>query len=762
MQECYQTKLTKKCCFFLPEETTFYGLAKKRLTRPWALMRCFFCLFFSSSLLSLNATHLVGGDITYTCLGNNAYEVTLTVYRDCGPNSMAPFDNTGVITVYYGDNTYVNYYHAPRLPIVRLPNTVNNPCLQVPPNVCTEKAEYRITINLPPDARGYTLLHQRCCRNSTINNIPLPGTWGNTFVTTIPPNDSCNSGPSFQNDPPVVLCMMDTLSHNFGAIDINGDSLYYELCVPLHGGGNNTNTTNNFQTPLPIPGAPPPYTPIPFLPAFNISNPLPATPNIQIDPVTGVMTGVPNAIGQYVFAVCATEYRNGVPLSTLRRDFQFNVIPCNSNVVAQIMPQDPMQRCLGRTIQFFENSINATIFSWDFGDPASGAANQSNDPNPVHTFSDTGTFIITLIANPGFPCADTTTAVYVIRDPVDATFTYNGSPCLDNPNLRFAINFPHRVDSTAVFEWDFGPDATPRFVSTMEATGIQFSRPGVHTVFLRLSYDGCDAQHAVNVELFERPTFEIDPGPLAGCVPFEFRPRDLSNANSPIQYTWNLEPGVTSNAAEPVHTFTTLGTAQISVRLRTLDGCEDSATFFYELNLYRSPTSRFTVTPERVSYYEAWVEVENIGAQPGEVITTYMGDGYSYGMLNFNHQYRDTGWFEVTQVVMTPDGCSDSAIIPVYVAPEVLLFVPNAFTPNGDGVNDVFSWSATGMRRFEMVIFSRWGDEVFRTDDPGAYWNGGYRNRGDIMPEGVYTWVVYARGIDDKAYSKTGTVLLSR
>jgi gliding motility-associated-like protein len=743
-------------CYLLIGDSILGGLISRLFSRNFCIL-----LLFAFPLIS-SATHLVGGDITYRCLGNDDYEITLTVFRDCGPNSMAPFDNTGVITVYYGDNSYINYYNAQRSPIVRLPNTVNNPCLQVPPNVCTEKAEYTIVLKLPPDPRGYTILHQRCCRNNTINNIPAPGTWGNTYYVEIPPNDSCNSSPAYNFDPPVALCMMDTLVHDFSVTEIDGDSVYYELCVPLHGGGNNTNTTNNFLTPLPIPGAAPPYTAVPFLPAFNLGNPMPANPVIAVDPATGIMTGMPTAIGQYVFAVCATEYRNGIALSTIRRDFQFNVVACNSNVTAVITSQDPTQACQGRTVQFFENSINASTFEWNFGDPASGANNTATAQNPVHTFSDTGRYTITLIANPGYACADTTTIVYNIRDPLDPSFVYTGNPCIDRQDWRFVLQFPDRVDHTANFQWDFGPDATPRIMTTPVATGMTFNRSGIHSVFLRVQYEGCEETYAMNVEIFDRPQFDVEPGPLSGCVPFTFEPKDLSNANTAIEYSWDFGNGRLFNIAEPSFTFSNPGTKPVSLIVRTRDGCEDSAAFFFELNLFRSPEAQFTISPERVSYYEARVDVKNIGAQPEDDVVTDMGDGNVYRLREFSHDYRDTGWFEVTQSVITPEGCINAAVKEVYVAPEVLLFIPNTFTPNGDGVNDIFSWSATGMRTFDMIIFSRWGDEIYRTDDPSEYWNGRYQNKGDIMPEGVYTWVVYAWGIDDRAYRRTGTVLLSK
>lgn len=720
-------------------------------------------LLVMSWMTPVKATHLVGGEIFYECLGNYDYKIYLRVYRDCGPGSAAGFDVDGAITVYYGDNSLIGHYSAQKLPTQQLPNTVNNPCLQVPPNVCTESSLYEIVLNLPPDPRGYYIIHQRCCRNNTINNVPAPGQWGNTYWIQVPPNDTaCNSSPSFNSDPPVVLCAMDTISHSFAVTETDGDSLYYELCSPLHGGGNQTNTLNNFNTPLPRPAAPPPYTNVPFLAAYNINAPLPASPGIQINPNSGLMTGVPNTIGQFVFAVCVTEYKNGVPISTLRRDFQFNVVICNSNVVAGIAPQNPLDICVGRTINFTETSLNAQFFEWDFGDPASGANNTSVLRNPVHNFSDTGWFNVRLIANPGYACADTVFQQFYVQDPLDASFDVMGNPCLDDQNWQFVLRFPNRIDSTAQFDWVFGTGAGASRSFDRNPQNVLFPRSGSFPVTLTLNYKGCTAIFTTNVEVFDRPRFEFDFGPQAGCVPFVFEPQNFSNAQTNISYLWDFGGGNFSNQPNPVYTFNQTGNFTVRLQAFTTDGCIDTASYFIQLELFETPTSAFDVTPRRVSFYEPFVKVQNIGANPDDVVTVDMGDGRVYLKRSFEHPYQDTGWYEVVQTVTTPDGCSDADTIKVYVAPEILIFVPNAFTPNADGTNDVFSWGVTGAKTFEIIVFSRWGDIVFQTTDLKEFWNGAYRNQGEIMQEGVYSWVVHVRGIDDKFYKEVGTVLLSK
>ena len=116
--------------------------------------------------------HLVGGEISYKCVGSNAsgniYQIRLIVYRDCN-SSGAAFDQAAPVTAYGGasQNIIVQTVNIARGAIVGIPAVVANPCLQTPPNVCTERATYTTNVVLAPSTHGYTIVYQRCCRNQT-------------------------------------------------------------------------------------------------------------------------------------------------------------------------------------------------------------------------------------------------------------------------------------------------------------------------------------------------------------------------------------------------------------------------------------------------------------------------------------------------------------------------------------------------------------------------------------------------------------------
>ena len=116
------------------------------------------------------------------------------------------------------------------------------------------------------------------------------------------------------------------------------------------------------------------------------------------------------------------------------------------------------------------------------------------------------------------------------------------------------------------------------------------------------------------------------------------------------------------------------------------------------------------------------------------------GDGAFDAMANPIHTYRDTGVYRVRQTVIHPNGCIDTAFQLVDIRPEVRYFLPNAFTPNNDGLNDTYKGVGimAGARNFTMSIWNRWGQQVFLSTDPLEGWNGRMFNSGGEAPNGVY------------------------
>lgn len=699
-----------------------------------------------------SGAHLVGGEISYTCNGNNNYTIKLKIYRDCNSTG-APFDPNAYIAIFDGvTGVEVTSVSPAPASIILLPAILNNPCLQTPPNVCTEMATYLATIKLPPRANGYTLTYQRCCRNGTINNIPNPGVWGNTYTVKIPPNDvSCNSSPDIVPNPPIVLCALDSLYLNTAATERDGDSLFYELCNPLHGGTQNL--------PMPVPPTAPPYILVPFLNPYSPGNPLPANPSIQIDGQTGLLTGKPLLQGQYVFAICVSEYRNGQLLSTVMRDYQFNVSNCQSNV--QALFNAPPLLC-SRQVTFTNQSINPTRYFWDFGDPNT-QADTSHLPTPTYTYPLPGTYQVLLIVNRGWPCSDTIRKTIEVRDPANAQFSHNTPGCFNGMPNTFTSLGNNPADAT--YSWSFGSGASYATSTVKNPPPVTFPNIGTHVVSLTVNAGGCTQTVYDTIKQYLPPTIDFAIAKQTGCAPYAVQFNDASTAGTELTYMWDFGDGNTSTQASPLHVYQNSGIYSVRLTIYTTTGCIDTLQIFRPnyITVNPSPTAGFTVLPTKVTIYQPVVEVQQFGAQPGEQFDFFMDDGTQYNnVARFYHTYLDTGSYYVTQVVTNSYNCTDTLKILVRVNPVPLIFAPNAFTPNGDGKNDIYLPTVVGAREYEFIIYNRWGQVVFKTNDVHIGWDGTLFNQGAMCETAVYTFVIFTRDLNEELGEKRGTITLIR
>jgi gliding motility-associated-like protein len=138
-----------------------------------------------------------------------------------------------------------------------------------------------------------------------------------------------------------------------------------------------------------------------------------------------------------------------------------------------------------------------------------------------------------------------------------------------------------------------------------------------------------------------------------------------------------------------------------------------------------------------------------------------LGDGTTSTEESFIHLFDGMGSYTVWHTVVNGIGCTDMAFFTVVSAPQV--YIPNAFTPNNDGINDVFAVVGSSIMEFELNIFNRWGEVVFSTDDITKVWMGDFDGSGQhFVPDGVYNYVAKIKGFNSDAYEKVGSITLTR
>ena len=547
------------------------------------------------------ATHLVGGEIYYTHLGGSQYLVTLKVYRDCGPaNTLGTgFDDQVYIGLWDGngniDNSDVLTIPLTQSNVSNVPVILGNPCGTPPPELCIEQAIYSATVTLPPSSYGWDLVWQRCCRNPSISNLQNFGGTDNpgaTLVAHVPgtnqgANAYENSSPVFQELPPVAVCANFEFTWNHSAIDPDGDQLVYEFCAPLDGGG--TGNGNGPNSPVPNPPATPPYQSVPYLPGFSATNPITSNPAMAIDPLTGVITGTPTQPGQYAIGICVSEYRDGVLLSTTVRDFQFNVTLCDPNIQSVVAQQTPAQLCIGETITLDNNSVNGSSYAWDFGVPGT-STDVSTAFEPTFTWPTPGDYEVTLIVNPGWPCADTSTAMYQVYEPLEPVIAVDGFSCDDGVET-FDFVVEGNLDGDATMLWDFGI-GTPNLANIPAPGGVSFGNADQWDVTVSVNNHGCTSEADF--------AWVSPPDPVAAvedqyqfCTGLTFSFENLSvNAEA---YLWDFgdgvfgAPGGSSTDPSPTYTYADTGTYVVTLTAAADYTCPDVATAEVEIQFLLAP-----------------------------------------------------------------------------------------------------------------------------------------------------------------------------
>ncbi|MCB9169778.1 MAG: PKD domain-containing protein [Flavobacteriales bacterium] len=693
---------------------------------------------------TLMATHIIGGELYYDHLNADSYQFTLKVYRDCGPGNTnnQGFDASAELGVFDSAGNYLFSAVVPTPTPVSVPVVLNNPCLTAPATICVEMAEYVTVIDLPTLAGGYVISYQRCCRTPTISNITNPNSQGLTCTVTVPDVNvfGYNSSPRFTNYPPIALCVNQDFVFDHSATDPDGDQLEYSLITPYNGG--------NTLTPMPSPPAGPPYMPVSWATGFSQNAQMSANPPLTMDPVTGELTVTPNTIGSYVVGLGVHDVRNGQVLSEVYRDLRFDVVPCQVLVTSSIQQQQVF--CTGSTVQMVNLSTGGNFYHWDFGVPGTDA-DTSDMVAPSFNYPDTGIYTVTLVANPTWPCADTSYATFQIYPPLDPGFLPPGIQCQGGPPVTF--NALGNFTSNAQVDWDLSASGSP-VTASGPVVQAAFTQPGIFPVHLTIEDHGCSDTFTDSVEVHPYPIalFTTD---TAGCTPLQVHFDNGSAAWTPLHYQWDFGDGTTSTDATPSHVFNDPGAYPVSLQAWTDSGCIDVATFV------RSPAVQ-TWTPPRAGAYaeddllSIFDPVTTVlDASQGANAWHYTVDGTSYDTPSFTHVFTDAGIYTVTQVVTSGPGCRDTAQFAIHVG-DHLFYAPNAFSPDGDGTNDVFLPEVLGARQYELSIYDRWGARVFHTADPKQGWDGS-----GALPD-VYVYKAWLAEYSTVRKEFIGTVTLIR
>lgn len=464
-----------------------------------------------------------------------------------------------------------------------------------------------------------------------------------------------------------------------------------------------------------------------------------------------------NAHGNYTVTLIVTN-ANGCK-DTIATTVTVNPLPQAYFSAPVVCPNVPT--CFVDSTTIASGSI--TGWSWNFGDPNSGPNNISNAQNPCHTYSANGTYMVFLTATSNFGCQSNINLNITVAPPPVAAFSVP-NVCLNTPS-----QFTNNTTGGTQYFWQFGDGGT----SNQQNPSHTYLGYGNYVVTLiAASAGGCTDTTYDTVSVNPLPIVNFTADSVCQGNPTTFSDLSFIPAGNITGWLWNFgDPASgandTSTFQNPIHVYSAAGTYTVNLVVTSGAGCVSN--LMMNVVVYGLPVADFSYSPDDgIPLTEPAVFTD---LSTGNVVnwTWWFGDGDSSFIQNPTHIYSDTGTYVVTLAVENIYGCVDTIQYPLEIK-EFTFYIPNTFTPNGDGLNDFFFGVGLGIVEYEMFIFDRWGNRIFyckSNDLPQkipCLWDGkvdgGLSN--ERVQEDVYVWKVNFKNVFKKRFSMVGHVNVVR
>jgi len=224
-------------------------------------------------------------------------------------------------------------------------------------------------------------------------------------------------------------------------------------------------------------------------------------------------------------------------------------------------------------------------------------------------------------------------------------------------------------------------------------------------------------------------------------------------------FTWDFGDTSSSSLSNPSHIFNAPGNYPITLTIVTQDGCSATLTQAIDILFYPLPVADFTYSPKVTNLFNGRIEFTDLSQYAVSWLWD-LGDGATTITQSPVHYYNEIGEYKIKLTVTNIAGCVDQYEQVVVINP---FYIPNAFTPNADGINDYFfdAGYVLDVNSYKINIFNRWGQRVYEGDNYNNFWNG-YDKSGNKSPEGVYVYTIAVTTKGGKEHKFQGTVTLVR
>lgn len=409
--------------------------------------------------------------------------------------------------------------------------------------------------------------------------------------------------------------------------------------------------------------------------------------------------------------------------------------------------------CQFSTLPYFVNATPGSTYLWS----VSGGAligNSSSSSISVY-WNAPASASVTLVETNSFGCSKTFVLPVTVKERPVPVINGNHTGCVNNTTSNYSSPF---INNTS-YNWSV-TGGTIVSVNGANSVNVLWSASGVNTVTLQLvnNLTGCDSTTNLTVEVATLTPPIVTASKSSGCPPLTVS----FNGNSPgpgQSYEWTFGDELYSSSSNPTHTFEKSGAFQVILISRNEAGCVDTA--FGNVTVHNKPQSSFSHNYESSNYIvgESNLKLSNSSTGASHYLWIF-GTTDTSNVFEPSYTYRETGDYILELHAINDYGCEDISFSLLRVRVKEHIFVPNAFSPNGDNINDYFSIESENMASIKIMIFNRWGDIFFTSDDPNFQWNGNYK--GDPVELGIYGYMIKAKGENGSDYEVNGTLTLIR
>lgn len=413
--------------------------------------------------------------------------------------------------------------------------------------------------------------------------------------------------------------------------------------------------------------------------------------------------------------------------------------------------------CFGSTAQIYaqgQGGTNTYTYTWSNGLNGGG-------PHTVNPMSNT-TYNVSMVDGNG--CSSAPKVITVVVTPSLALVGTTITKChAETASLTPTLTSPGNGGSYN-YIWNDGQSG-----SSINVTANIANTPMIYTVTVD---DGCTipgASAVFTINVNPLPVGDFTASITSGCAPANITFFASSNGSNNT-FTWIKDLKDPMGTGNPLtYSFDKAqDTLDILLEITNSFGCKTTIIKNNYISLYPKPTASFFANPNPTTILEPTVYFTN--TSQGAV--SYLWDfgeptapnGTNTSILvNPNHSYATTGVFNVNLVAFSNKGCTDTAMVPVEVKPDFAIYIPNTFTPDGNGLNDMFFPLGVGIdeENYRLDIFDRWGENIFTSNNFRKGWDGSVKG-GKIAPQGVYVYKLMVYDLQGNKYPFVGHVTVIR